>query len=238
MASTVLTLIQSFCRLQGLPVPGTVANSSDPQVNQLLETLQSACEELLTYPWEFLKRVKTFSSIASESQGTIESLTGSDFLEIIEDTIWDLTTRRPIYGPQSEREAQQARALISGAAFYRHRIEQGQLFIWPTPAAGHSFTFYWRSNQFVLSRTAVKQSRILADDDTLYFPDLLAKQVLRAKWLQVKGLPGWQAEQEQAKAEAARLSASGRTSKTLSLDGVSGMVPPGVLVPLGVYTAT
>lgn len=233
---TLLQLVQEFTRRQGLPVPGAVVGNDNPQVQQILSLLMEIGDDLLMERWEWSKRVADFTTIAAEDQGLITAITGTDFLSILNETFWDKTNRRPVYGPQSEAAYQQARVFIQGGTVYRHRIEQGKIFLWPEPVAGVEMTFYWTSNQWVVDGTGAggSKSAFTDDRDSYWFDDRVMRAGLRYYWLEQKGLDFAVAKKRFDSLVKDALT-TGQTFSRLSLDKSGRGYMPGIYVPTGAY---
>lgn len=242
MPSTLLQVVNSFQRRQSLPVAPNVIGNTDPAVVQIKELLSDLRDRIVgESDWETLKYICNFVSVNAEDQGDLSTLGGQDLTSlrsIIDNTIWDLTQRLPIYGPQSEAAYQRARALVSGGSFLRHRIEGGHLWIWPKPPAGHNMSFYWMSDRWMLSAAdgATKLTDPLSDNDTFLIDDRLVKLGLRYLWLEAKGLPYQDAERA-FRNMLTDTSTTGQTHAKLSMDSYGGGsgVAPGILIPTGAY---
>lgn len=191
MARTVLQTIRRVCQRLGIPQPAALVTSNDPQVIQLRVILEDVLgEAMVRWNWEQLTRRATFFAQAQASQGTLEALTGPDFVKINNNTMWDLTRKCPVEGPASERLWQGRQAVpVSGPVYY-YQVREGQLFLDPPPSAGSPFSFFWTSNLcFSDSSGATKQSEIQQDDDLCLFPDNFIYSGLLYGWKQEKGLP-------------------------------------------------
>ena len=70
-----LSIIQSVCLRVGLDSPNAAVGSTDLQVKQIVELSNEAGQELARrYPWSCLLTVGNFTTLATESQGTIASI--------------------------------------------------------------------------------------------------------------------------------------------------------------------
>src|SRR5260221_481902 len=97
---SLLSTIVQVCRRIGLTAPTTVSGSSDPAIIQLMAIANEEGQDLSSrYPWQNLQVESTFSTVATESQGTILSLAGSDFRYILNDIMWNRSLLRPVFGP-------------------------------------------------------------------------------------------------------------------------------------------
>ena len=98
---TMLTVVQRVCKRIGIESPNAVSSSTDNQIVQLLALLNEEGEELRTrYRWSRLIKTESFTTLAAASQGTLASIfTDGDFDYMINESFWNQTTRRPVFGP-------------------------------------------------------------------------------------------------------------------------------------------
>ena len=109
---TCLQIIQAACRRIGILAPNVAVGSYDQQIIQLLALCEEEGQELADrYPWQGLQNEVLFVTVAAQVQTTL-SATAPGFNYIVNDTIWNRTLRRPVYGPNSEQDWQ-ARSVIT-----------------------------------------------------------------------------------------------------------------------------
>lgn len=190
-------------------------------------------EALTRWNWSALTRRSIFTSVAAESQGKLHTLAGTDLAKINNDTLWDLTNQRPIFGPTTDREWQARAAFGLTGPFSKYQIRGGELLFSPAPAAGSTISFFWTSDQYVLSADLVtRKSEFSADDDVTVFSDLFSYLGLLYGWKQEKGLP--YAEDLRSWEIVAMAEAMGDGTKPiLSMDGECVGARPGIIVPEG-----
>lgn len=234
MARNLLQILQRVCRRVGLPVPASVVTSTDAQVMQMRVILEDVISEALTrWNWSQLNNRATFSTVAAESQGSLIDLTGADFVKINNNTLWDMTNRRPVYGPVGQPEWQMRKAVSLSGPFHQYQIRGGELLLDPTPPAGLSYSFFWTSNKYVLGEDGVtRKSEFTADTDTVVFSDEFAHFGLLYGWKQEKGLP-YAEDLRTWEMRAMAESMGDGTKAILSLDGGQPSARPGILVPEG-----
>lgn len=231
---TLLQVVSEFCRRTGLTVPTSIMESSDETVLQIAALANEILEDLAErHSWSTVTYSATFTSVAAESQGELTTLAPNAFLKIQNNTIWDRTTRLPIWGPLDPVQWQQLQALPNTGPLYRYRIQEGLLKIYPTMPAGHDMAFDYTSCGLVQATAlgAIKEY-FTVDTDTFLLPAKLLLQGLRWKWKQEKGLP--YAENfrtyENSVAEA---SGSDGTKPVLNMAGGSSSIQPGIFVSAG-----
>lgn len=231
---TLLELLQKFTVRTGINKPTFVIDNPDPQVQQLQGLVEECLEELAQRTtWTGLTREATFTTVAAEAQGAVKVLADQGFKWIINETIYNRTTRLPFFGPVGPSDWQVLQALPSSGPFYRYRIRQGKLLLEPNPAAGNTCAFEYASTFCVVDTLGTTfKAAPTADTDTFVLDDWVILAGLRWKWKCEKGLD--YAEDFNRFEEFANNSA-GRdgTKPTLSLHGKSERLQPGIFVPSG-----
>ena len=187
--ATLLAIVQDFCKRQNLTVPTTVYGSTDQAVTQAMALLEEEGNDLAQrYRWEVLTRQAAHTSIANEDQGAIATIADTGFRFIINQTIWDRSTRLPVCGPLDPRQWQALKALLSTGPRYQYRIRGGKLLINPTPVAGESWYFEYLSKSWISNAAGnAYYARFTADTNLVLLPDDLCLQGLRWRWKKEKG---------------------------------------------------
>jgi hypothetical protein len=230
MALTCLQLVQTAFKRLGLNSPSAVVTSNDAQVLQMLSLLEEeGQEQAARYPWQVLQKEATFTTVATQIQTTLASIT-TGFNYIVNDTIWNRTLRRPVYGPKSEQDWQQALAMNINGPWNSYRIINNAINFNPVPAVGQSCYFEYISNFWVNGSSPT--ATVTADTDTIYLDDQITILGLIWRWKAMKGLDY---SQDMQKYEAKILDAMGRDAAkpNLNLVGAKYDIEPVVLVPAG-----
>lgn len=187
--ATLLAVVQDFCGRQNLTVPSTVYGSTDQTVTQLKALLEEEGNDLAQrHNWECLTHEASHTTTAAEDQGAITTIAPNGFRFIINETIWDRTTRLPVCGPMDARNWQAMKALVSTGPRYRYRIRKGKLLVNPAAIASESWYFEYLSRYWMTDTTGVTyKARFTADTDIILLPDDLCLQGLRWRWKKEKG---------------------------------------------------
>jgi len=134
---SLLTLVQGVCRRIGLQVPSVVYTSTDQQILQLMEIANEEGQSLAErYPWQALINEATHTSLAAESQGAITSIATNGFKYILNNTIWNRTEQRPIYGALTPAEWQMLKASSVTGPFEQLGSGAGHSESTPRPRPG------------------------------------------------------------------------------------------------------
>ena len=231
----LLGSIQQFATRTGIPVPTTGIGNPDAQVRQIIALANEVCEFISSRTnWGVLSREATFTTIAAEDQGTLETITGDPgFLYIRGDTLYNRTLRLPVFGPIGDRQWQALKALPAVGPYYKYRIRGDHFLMNPTPPAGHTIAFEYASRSYVLaSDESTKKIEFTSDSDFFVLSDVILIAGLRWKWKSEKGLDY---AQEFADFEYLVTQKMGADSVKSVLDMATGETDfrPGIFVPSG-----
>lgn len=232
---SMLTIIQFVCRRTNVPVPTTAYGTTDPQIQQMISLLEEDGDDLAGRgSWQSLTNEATFTSAATVSQGAIATIASNGFSYIKNETIWDRTSRLPIWGQLSDKEWQARMALAPTGPRYQYRIRGGLLMVNPTMAASLSCYFEYQTLNWITDSTGVTQkAAFTADTDLVLFPEKIMKVGLRWRWMREKRMDYAELFRQY---EMMVKDALGRDAgkKTIYMDneGMRDMVP-GVFVPQG-----
>lgn len=233
---TLLQIIQTVCRRIGILSPNTVASSSDQQILQLLSICEEEGQEQATrYAWETLQNEATFTTVAAQAQTSLAAITsGYDY--IVNNTIWNRTLRRPVYGPKSQQDWQQSKAVQLNGPFNSFRIVGGVINFYPSPVAGQVCAFEYVSKNWILTSVGGTAAIWSNDADTTLLDDQLIILGTIWRWKQAKGLDY---AEDFNKYERRINDAMGRDAgkPVLNLGGASYEIQPAILVPRGSFGA-
>ena len=240
IGSPVLTLVQQMCARTGLPMPLTLENASDPSANQYLGLLNEELEEvLLRYDWNERLIQCQFTTNGVSDQGTLSSIAGFPVNYILNDVMWDTSTRLPVFGPVSPQRWQQYLALPITGTLLQYRIREDNLLLYPddTIPSDHLIIFEASSSYGVVSKVnplapAYKQFFTLNTDQCV-LPDALMIASLRWRYKREKKLV-YAEDKERYENILADLMTRNKTASSLRMDGdYLNNFGPGILVPSG-----
>jgi len=229
---TCLQILQTVCKRIGIPSPTVGFGSTDQQIIQLLSIVEEEGQEQATrYAWQTLQNEATFTTAATQLQTTVSSITtGFDY--IINDTIWNRTLRRPVYGPKSQQDWQQTKAMQINGPFNSFRIINDSINFYPNPVAGQSCYFEYQSKNWINTTALATSATWTNDGDTPKLDDQLVILGTIWRWKAVKGL-GY--AEDFSKYERRILDAMGRDAgkQMLNMGGTKYDIQPGIFVPAG-----
>ena len=190
MSATCLQIIAQACSWLALPIPTAIWSSTDAQVIQLRSLLNEEGAALCAFPdhnWNKLVKETSFTTLAANLQSAMPT----DFDHICNQTMWNRTMNRMVWGPMDEQQWQQE---LAGPTFtspyYAYRIRGGSMYLTPVPAAGNSVYYEYVSTYWVyaVGETSPTKAAMSADDDFCVFPDTIVERGLRWRYLRANGL--------------------------------------------------
>jgi hypothetical protein len=177
---SLLTIVQDAMVDVGLTRPSYAIASTDPGVIAMIRMVNQTGKHLMRrHAWTVMQTEKTFTSVALASQETASAVP-TDFDRFINESFWNRTKIRPVYGPLSPQEWQERQASPIGGISDYFRMQGGQIYIYPTPTAGWTMAYEYVSSYWVSgSKTAMT-----ADSDTALIDENLL--TLGAIWRYLK----------------------------------------------------
>lgn len=234
---SALDIVKSLMRRVMKQTVTQAVGNADVKVLQALELVNEAGQELAArYSWQALTTESTFVTVATESQGLITTIAGADFSRIVNETFWNRSQMRPVYGPKSAAEWQQLKAQFMQGPWIQYRIRGNALLFLPVPAAGQSVYFEWITKNWCTDATgATGRSAFTVDTDIAKLDERLL--TLDGLW-RFKKANNLDYGEDQDKAETAITDAITRdgSKPRLNLGGAQTDVFPGILVPAGNWT--
>lgn len=196
---TALATIQRHCQMHSLAVPSTLVGATDTQTIQLIAILNEVLEDIVVeskYQVQTLECV--FQLTAGENQGPLSSIGTQGYYQANFETFYDRTLMRPLFGPLSDTEWQQIKALPNPGPFYKFRIRNDCLLINPAPSEPFSIiAFEYMSTFIVVANDGTLKANVTADDDIFALPEHIIRKWLIYRWKLIKGLP-YQEDQQRA----------------------------------------
>lgn len=145
--ATALSVIQAACQYMGLVAPSTAYGNSNQQVIQLCGLAnQEGLDLAHAHQWQKITRATTYTTVAQQEQ---TSFLPSDFDRFCNDSMWNTTIVRKVYGPMTEQEWQQYQAYpIYTSVNPAFIIRNSSLFLQPAPSAGNTLSYSYVSKNW------------------------------------------------------------------------------------------
>lgn len=146
---TCLSIIQTVCNRLGINTTNAAVGATDAQIIQIVALSNEEGQELAArYPWTALQSEATFTTLAVEDQGAVETIApGLNY--IVNDTIWNRSLRRPVFGPKTQQTWQQQKAFAINGPWSSYRVQGGHIRMYPVPVAGQDCYFEYISRNWL-----------------------------------------------------------------------------------------
>lgn len=231
--ATCLSIVQAVCGRLGQTVPTSAVGNTDQLIQNILAICNEEGQELAArHQWTALQTEATFTTVATEIQGAIETIApGLGY--IINDTIWNRDLRRPIFGPKTPQGWQQNKAFAINGPWSNFRIQAGNLRMYPVPTAGEDCYFEYTTRYWLTDSTgATGREEWAADDDIPRLEWILI--VLGTIW-RWKKLKGFDYAEDFNTYERRVIDSIGKDGSKdwLSLSNTKYDIFPGIVVPSG-----
>lgn len=235
----LLSVVKDVALRVGVTVPTAAIGSNDTNILQIIGFVNEAGQELAArYSWQEITKEATFTTVATEVQGTLAAVCGADFSFVLNETMWDRTQRRPVFGPKVPAEWQQLKAQFVNGPWSQYRIRNNQILFIPVPPAGDAIFFEWVSKYWVATASAptiASQTGYSQDTDSSFLDERLITLDAIWRYKQTKRLAY---DEDFDKAETAIKDAMSRNAAkpTLNLAGSQSDFRPGIFVQAGNFT--
>jgi hypothetical protein len=225
MSLTLLAIVNRAQGMLNLPITSTVYNNTGDAQKQLVALSNTEGDCLVKeFPWQRLLVERTFATTATAQQ-TNETLPAA-FDRVVNETLWNRTTKQPVYGPLSPRVWQAQQGIGTTSVWSSYRLIANSFYFSPTPTASQNIYYEYVSNQWCTSSGGTGQSTWAADTDLLRVPDLVMTLGVVWRFLEAKGFNYENRYDEYMRVKQAAKSADG-TRRHLSIVGPPEFYSPG-----------
>lgn len=187
-------IINRSLQALGLPSVETVVSAPDDQTGwQMMGIANELGDQLFrAHDWQFLQHDALFTG-----DGVTKSFAmPSNYGRMVNQTQWASKNRRPMFGPMTPQGWSWIQfGIVSVGVYYRYRIVLDRFEVFPTPAAGEEFHFYYISKNWVYDPVAseiagepVFKDQITLDTDVPLFDDALMQAGCKWKIWAAKGM--------------------------------------------------
>ncbi len=183
---SLLSMIVKVCRKVGQPPPNVVVSSTDATIQQMLAFANDAGTELMKWgDWRKLRKQKVFTTLAQEEQ---TGMIPTDLGKWLDETFWNRSARRPLWGPIDPATWQAWKAFDTFPVMDVFYMEGDNILVQPVPPAGETFAFAYTSNLWCKSASGTPQSEWLADTDVGVLSDRIMELATLRAYKQARGL--------------------------------------------------
>lgn len=234
MSLSLLEIVQRVRGRLGQPVPASVAGNADPSILQSLGLLNEFLEDLvIRRKWQANTQEASFISIATASQGKLDTLFPNGYRGILPDTFYNRTTQLQIDGGISAADWQSRQATRISGPIQSFRIRNNELLLSPIPAAGEVYACEYYSSFFIYNSVdLVYREYWLKDTDTCVLGSTLPMAYLKWAWKKEKGLE-YAEDFRQYEMQVANLALVDSRPRTLTMNDHNCNFRPAILVSPG-----
>ena len=186
---TLLSICQDAAdELQLTPRPQSIIGSTAPGARRLLRFANAVGKELMTeFPWQVLRKEKTFTASADELQSGILP---SDFDRFVPETFYDRSGKIPLAGPIRAAQWQGLKMLGYSDRQRKFMIRGGSVYVIPAFGGNESCAFEYVSNQWCQNAAGDTQYTAWnANTDTALLDEELITRGVIYRYLENEGLP-------------------------------------------------
>ncbi len=142
------------------------------------------------FPWTRLRQFQTFATLNQlEQTGALPTGFEDQTDYIVNETMWDRTTVRKVFGPLTPEQWENERAFpVYTPIAPAYMIQDGKLYLTPAPAAGDTLAFETVTQKGVRSSGGAFQVYFQADTDVSVFGDPLMTKGVLWRFKKMKGL--------------------------------------------------
>lgn len=213
---TLLTLVQGASRKVGQAPPTAVVGQTDETTQRMLALAQDEGRELASYgDWRVLRKEKTFTTAATEDQAG-QTPIPTDLDAFIDDTFWNRSARRRLYGPMTVDEWQAYKSQSSSPVTDGFYLRGTSWLMMPVPLAGQTIAYEYRSKNWCQSNVPAGQDKWLADTDTGILSEVLMELGLVWRYKQSRGLD-WQTDYDKYMFQVQTRLAKDQPRRTISM---------------------
>lgn len=183
--ATAQTIADRACNELGLPTGSVEPSLANQLGTQILALMNSLGEDLIrVHDWQELQATATLTGDGVATSFAMPA----DFGRVVNQTFWASSDRLPGIGPVSAETWGWLNYGIVGVstAFYRYRVLNDRLHVFPTPGVGEEFKFYYIKKNWVLDADTVtyKDTVAAADDTILFDKNVMIKGMKLRLWEQ------------------------------------------------------
>lgn len=235
---TLLTTIGAACGIIGIPAPSTIVGNTNQLTVELLQCAQEEGFELMRRgTWQVLDTVKQFTAtptqVGSLNYAIQTGAIPTDLDRFIQETFWNYTRKRPLFGPVTAQEWQNLIAWTSSPVVDTFRYVGDEIWITPAPTSGDNMAYEYISKNWCESSVGSGQPQWMADTDVGVLDERTMSQGIVWRFKAKKNFP-WQSDFDKWDATVKQALTQDMPQRTInSGDAWSTGRRPGISVPEG-----
>jgi hypothetical protein len=232
---SLLTVANDVCDIIGMERQVAIALGSGGDARQLYRLAKLELSELSRRTsWQRLTKENVFTAVASASQPTAIP---TDFLFVVNETLYNRTQDHDVFGPVSPREWQLLVGNSSAGVLTEvFRIRGNLLYLYPTPTAGDSYAYEYVTSYLAIDAGGSAEKTTYANDgDVAKLDEELIRLGVVWRWKNLKGLD-YAEDFRTYEMQVANSIARDGGKRTISMDAGRPPGVPMVGIPSGNWT--
>lgn len=187
--TTALELTNEALQEIGLPQAETIVTAQDDQTGfQVLGLMNALGKQLLkAHDWQFLEGVVEITGDGVTNEFDLPA----DYGRMVNQTQWASSNKRPMYGPMTPQGWSWVQyGIVSVGVYFRYRIIGNKFCVFPTPAVGEKFHFFYIKKNWVIgpSPDFEPKDKVTDNSDTTVYDDSLMIAGMKWKLWAAKGM--------------------------------------------------
>lgn len=182
--ATAQQIVDRACSELGLASSSLNIGLVNVQGTQALSLLNSLGDDLVTgHDWQFLEGIVDLVGDGVTSEFDLPA----DYGRVVNQTLWSTNNKLPMEGPMSQQQWGWLNyGIVSVGVFYRYRILNNKLAVFPALRDGEHVKFYYIKKNWVIDRDTVntKDQLVYADDVPIFDRNLMIKGLKVRLWNQ------------------------------------------------------
>jgi len=224
---SLLTLIQDAARHPSLtlPVPTSVVGNTQSNAPAFLVAAKEELDSLATRAqWSKLTKEHTFTTTATAVQLTASAFP-VDFDRMINESMFNRTTRRKFWGPLTPEQWQHTQSALTTLVDPAYRFRGTTILVHPVPATGETVAYEYISKYKARAADASEKETFTLDTDTTVFPEGIITLGIIWRYRKGKGL-SFSNELEEYERRVVELIMRDGTRGRISTDPISRVTHP------------
>ena len=186
---TLLTIVQDAAVSLGLNKPSAVIGNTTDYIVELLEKCNNeGKEQARGGKWQELTKEASFNTVSSTESYALSTI-ASDFLYLLNNTMYDRTNDWKITGVLTPQQWQSAKVDNVASPYSCFRIRGGNILLYPTPTDERTIYFEYVSKNWLTDSTGANYyDSWHADTDVSLIDEHIILLGVIWRWKQSKGL--------------------------------------------------
>ena len=182
--ATAQQIVDRACNELGLATSSLVPGLINATGTQSLSLLNTLGDDLVTaHDWQFLEGIVDLVGDGVTSEFDLPA----DYGRTVNQTLWSTNNKLPMEGPMSQQQWGWLNyGIVSVGVFYRYRILNNKMAVFPALRAGEHVKFYYIKKAWVIDQDTVTMKDLIVNggDSPIFDRNLMIKGLKVRLWNQ------------------------------------------------------